>query len=272
MPMDTQVILRIPLCTRNIPDFLSWHYEMNGLFSVRLAYHMLVATRSRREAWLENNSGTSSASMEERSWKNLWKTRVPGKVRMFLWRLSKHSIPTNNVRARRNMAQSNSCGLCGAPDSWRHSLLDCTMARCTWALVEGDLLQKMAATTEPKAKHWLFTLTELLSHAEFVKLSVTSWAIWTARRKAIHEGIFQSPHAIMSFVERYIIELETINVRQEPDRTEPRVVPSVGRKPKAPPVGFAKINVDAGCRTGSRGTTVAVCRDNMGTYLKARPW
>ena len=141
MPMDTQVILRIPLCTRNIPDFWSWHYEKNGLFSIGSAYRMLVATRSRREAWLENNSGTSSSSMEERSWKNLWKTRVPGKVRMFLWRLSKHSIPTNNVRARRNMAQSNSCGLCGAPDSWRHSLLDCTMARCIWALVEGDLPQ-----------------------------------------------------------------------------------------------------------------------------------
>src|SRR4051812_48477370 len=90
MPMDTHVILSIPLCTRNIPDFWSRQYEKNGLFSIRSAYRMLVATKTRREAWLENYSG-SSAPTEERSWKSLWKTRVPGKVRMFLWRLSKQS-------------------------------------------------------------------------------------------------------------------------------------------------------------------------------------
>lgn len=131
MPMDAQVILGIPLCTRNIPDFWSWHYEKNGLFSVRSAYRMLVATRVRREAWLENTSGSSSMAGEERSWKSLWKIQVPGKVRMFLWRLSKHSIPTNDVRARRHMSDSNLCGMCGAPDSWKHSLLECTMSRCT---------------------------------------------------------------------------------------------------------------------------------------------
>ncbi|XP_073357724.1 uncharacterized protein [Aegilops tauschii subsp. strangulata] len=141
------------------------------------------------------------------------------------------------------------------------------MSRCTWALVDRELLQKLASTTEPKAKKWLFTLMELLSHAEFVKLSVTLWAIWAARRKAIHEGIFQSPHAIMSFVDRYIDELEVINGRQESVRIEPRMVHISGRKPKAPPMGYAKINVDAGCRKGSWGTAAAVCRDNTGTFL-----
>ena len=50
MPMDVPAILSIPLSTRNFDDYWAWHFERNGIFSVRSAYIMLVATRQRREA------------------------------------------------------------------------------------------------------------------------------------------------------------------------------------------------------------------------------
>ena len=34
MPMDVKVILEIPLCTRNIPDFWSWFFDKKGNFIV----------------------------------------------------------------------------------------------------------------------------------------------------------------------------------------------------------------------------------------------
>lgn len=144
--------------------------------------------------WLENRAGSSIVATEEGAWKIIWKVQVPAKVQMFLWRLSKHSIPTNDVRAHRHMTDSSSCGMCGSPDSWRHSLLECTMSRCTWALVDEELVQNLATIAEANTKQWLFTLMDSLSHALFVKLAVTLWAIWAARQKAIHEGIFQSIH------------------------------------------------------------------------------
>ena len=152
MPMDATVILWIPLCTRNIPDFWSWHYDKHGLFTVKSAYNMLVATKQRREAWLEGTAGTSSSNAEQNSWKRLWKTSVPAKVRMFLWRLSRHSLPTNDVRMHRHMIDSASCGLCGSPDSWRHSRIECTASRCTWALSDSDLVQQMMEISESSAK------------------------------------------------------------------------------------------------------------------------
>lgn len=109
------------------------------------------------------------------------------------------------------MNDSAACGFCGSPDSWKHSLVDCTVSRCTWALVDDEMAQTLVATAEPNAKNWLFTLMESLSHVMFVKLMVTLWAIWHARRKAIHEGIFQTPQATHSFITRYITELEIIN-------------------------------------------------------------
>lgn len=159
---------------------------------MRSAYRML---EKRREAWLDGIAGSSSTNSEEKSWKLLWKVHIPSKIRMFLWRLSKHSIPTEDVRAHCHMTNSSSCGLCGSHNYWRHSLLGCTVARCTWALVDDELAQQLISTSEPHAKHWLFSLIDNLSHSQFTGVAVTLWAIWSSRRKAIHEGIFQSPQA-----------------------------------------------------------------------------
>ncbi|XP_073354033.1 uncharacterized protein [Aegilops tauschii subsp. strangulata] len=228
---------------------------------------ILVSTRQRREAWLENRAGSSNTTVEEAQWKRLWKTEVPRKVRMFLWRLSKQSIPTNDVRVHRHMSDSSACSICGAPDSWKHSLLECTMSRCTWALVDDELAQTLATNTEPKAKQWLFTLMSALSHESFVKLSVTLWAIWAARRKAIHEGLFQSPQTINGFINRYLQELKMLAApTTNPNQRAVRVTTSIQR-PKAPPPGHAKIHVDTSCRKGLGGAAAAVCRDETGAYL-----
>lgn len=144
--------------------------------------------------------------------------------------------------------------------------MECTMSRCTWTLVDEELTQKLVTITEPNAKQWLFMLMDSLSHDLFVKLSVTLWALWAARRKAIHEGIFQSPQTIYNIITRFIEELEVLKEHQPPPQVG-TVTSAVTGKAKAPPQGHAKINVDAGVRQGSRGTAAAVCRDSTGAYL-----
>ena len=77
---------------------------------------------------------------------------IPAKIKMFLWRLAKNSIPTEDVRKNRNMSHKDECFACGAHDSCRHSLLECTTARCVWALVDHDLLEHMIETRESSAE------------------------------------------------------------------------------------------------------------------------
>lgn len=211
--IDIPAILNIPLCTRNETDFWAWSHENNGIFSAKSAYIMLINTIHRREAWLENRAGSSNVESEAGSWKRLWNIQVPTKIRMFLWRLSKHSLPTNDVRAQRHMADSSPCGLCCAQDSWRHSLLDCTMSRCIWALVDGELADHLREITEPSAKQWMFSMINDMSHEAFTNMAVTRWATWSARRKAIHEVIFPSPQATHEFIKRFMADLEIIRER-----------------------------------------------------------
>lgn len=165
---------------------------------------------------------------------------------MFLWRLSKHSLPTEYVRAHRKMSTTSTCGLCGAPDSWRHSLLDCTVSRCTWAIVDDEVGSTIIATDESRAKSWLFNLMESLSHGQFTLAAVTLWAIWTSRRKAIHEGIFQTPHAISAFITRYMRDLDVI--RKPKRQVQAPSARNTVARPRAPPAGYVKIHVDAGTR------------------------
>lgn len=77
----------------------------------------------------------------------------------------------------RNMTTSSSCAICGTPDSWKHSLIECTAARCVWSLVDQELIDDLRSNTENDAKKWLFTMIEQLPHDKFTKVAVTLWAI-----------------------------------------------------------------------------------------------
>lgn len=132
------------------------------------------------------------------------------------------------------------------------------MAQCVWALVDHELAKDLQSSREPSAKLWIFAMIATLPHASLIKLVVTLWVIWTARRKVIHERVFQSPLSTHSFVDRFIAELAIIKA---PSRT-PMV--HVARKNtrrvghmhawKAPSAGLTKIHVDGGLsRNGSRG-------------------
>jgi hypothetical protein len=211
LPMDATTILSIPLCTSRQSDFRACHYDLRGIFSVKSAYRMIVNTRVQRENYFEGNAGSSNDKVEEKCWSTLWKTKVPSKIRVFLWRLAQQSIPTTDVLEHRNMSRTSRCSLCGSEDSWRHSLIECNMANSVWALSDDLMVEHMIACGQTNAKLWLFHLLETLPHEQFIQLTITLWAIWSARRKAIHEDIFQSPLSTHEFIGRFISELKELS-------------------------------------------------------------
>jgi hypothetical protein len=116
------------------------------------------------------------------------------------------------------------------------------MARCVWALTEADIVEHISS--EPSAKAWLFSMIETMKSDDLIRMLVTLWTIWHAKRKAIHEKIYQSPMATIGFVNRFLVD---ICVGTEVRNNNKGRNPTNGRKSGwiAPPVGHAKINVDA---------------------------
>ena len=91
----------------------------------------------------------------EKEWSAIWQLKVPSKIRLFLWRLARHSIPTADVLHRRHMIEQAACFICGAEDSWKHSLLECNMAKCVWALSNEEVVEHMCNIQEQNPRHWL---------------------------------------------------------------------------------------------------------------------
>lgn len=133
------LIMNLPLSTRKQEDFWAWHCEKSRVFLVPSTYWMLVSNQVRRADWIEHNASRSDVMADQKDWTNLWNVKVPSKVRVFLCKLAKQSIPTRDVRHHRNMAQDGNCSICGRQDSWRHSLLECNMVKCVWVL-QGEML------------------------------------------------------------------------------------------------------------------------------------
>jgi hypothetical protein len=119
-------------------------------------------------------------------------------------------------------------------------------------------------TTDPKL--WLMTLSNTLPQRNFVRMLVTLWAIWWARRKVIHEDEFQSPLSTHAFINRYIAELDW---DRGCDRRGGACKP-ISAKWIPPSTGRVKINVDgAVAKTANKGAVGAICRDEHGRYLGA---
>jgi hypothetical protein len=98
--------------------------------------------------------------------------------------------------------------ICGEPDSWKHSLIECNLAKCVWALALGDITELITSIQEPHTKGWLATIFNALSHEESTRVVVTLWVLSYVKRKAILKGIFQGPLLTNCFIGRFFADLE----------------------------------------------------------------
>lgn len=90
-PADVQVILSIPLCEQ-AEDFMSWHYDRKGLFSVKSAYKVHV-NMMKNEARIQVGGGSESHEQAPEIFKAIWKVDCPPRVHHFFWRLAHNSHP-----------------------------------------------------------------------------------------------------------------------------------------------------------------------------------
>ena len=127
MPWEAELIKNIPVSEGGIEDLLLWPLSPDGHYSVRSAYHMLSEDESRQEP------GSSSSENSQQVWKSIWKIRTPNKIRHFIWRAARDSLPTKqNLRAR-HLPVEETCELCGDhQESLMHSIWLCEHAQAVW--------------------------------------------------------------------------------------------------------------------------------------------
>ena len=120
---DVQEILSIPIPHHPKQDRLIWLPDPKGTFTVKSVH---------RVAFTQASDGRPVNSL----WKDLWKARLPERLKMFLWRIGANVIPTK-VNLQRKMQHIDPvCTFCNNEDeSSTHVFLDCQFARALWAVV-----------------------------------------------------------------------------------------------------------------------------------------
>lgn len=68
--------------------------------------------------------------------KLIWKLKVPLKIKIFLWYLSKGVILTKDNLARHNWHGSHKCCFCNSKETIQHLLFDCHHSKSIWRVVQ----------------------------------------------------------------------------------------------------------------------------------------
>jgi hypothetical protein len=123
--MDARAVKQIAL-GRARDDFWAWAAEKNGMYSVRSVYRLL-SERAAQFGDYGTSRASHSMSNNDPQWKNLWKIKVPPKVRVFWWRVSNDYMPSRANLHRRHIEPGEICETCGATtETTFHALIECT--------------------------------------------------------------------------------------------------------------------------------------------------
>ncbi|XP_058725615.1 uncharacterized protein LOC131596897 [Vicia villosa] len=121
--VESSQISSIPLSLGDTEDKLIWHFERNGEYSVRSAYHLYTQYKQAK------SPGPSNYSCQQ-LWKAIWRAPIHNRIRNFLWRLVNNILPTRVNLSKKGIVLDVNCPLClSFPESSHHLFLNCEFSR-----------------------------------------------------------------------------------------------------------------------------------------------
>ncbi|KAL0388583.1 UNVERIFIED_CONTAM: hypothetical protein Sradi_2740100 [Sesamum radiatum] len=191
---EADTILVIPLSKFDGDDFIVWHHTACGKFSVRSAYHVAAS--------LAHQSQPSTSQSCSSLWKDLWRANVPGKIRVFSWKLAQNALPLGMNLQKRMQDLEVVCPLCQhEEDDTTHDFLLCPFARQVWCM--SHLRWAVISDFSSDACGWLEHLAKNFSKADFERVITICWAIWWNRNRSLMERTFMLAGEILSFAVNY---------------------------------------------------------------------
>uniref|UniRef100_A0A453BKJ8 Reverse transcriptase zinc-binding domain-containing protein n=1 Tax=Aegilops tauschii subsp. strangulata TaxID=200361 RepID=A0A453BKJ8_AEGTS len=141
---------------------------------------------------------TFQGSIHSDSWKFIWKSWAPTRVRFFHWLADQDQCWTADRLARRGLQHHDPCLLCCPdPETMDHLLLRCPFSRQVWHDIIAWL--RMPCTPprhEPSLLDWWHTARQGTPQSMRKGLAsmalLTPWMIWKHRNSCVFEGALPS--------------------------------------------------------------------------------
>jgi hypothetical protein len=146
-----------------------WKLTKSGIFSVKSLYNKL------------------SAVGVDRSFKQLWKAKIPLKIKIWLWLIWHNAIATKDNMKKRKWVGSFTCQFCPNDESITHLFFTCPMAAYMWSTISTVL----GFFTRPFFTQYFWWIAKILlvgSNLHIMGIAALCWAIWKTRNNACFEG------------------------------------------------------------------------------------
>ncbi|XP_024195781.1 uncharacterized protein LOC112198926 [Rosa chinensis] len=123
-------------------------------------------------------TSTSSGNPYEILWKKLWNTKVPGKVKICMWKAANNILPTRESLSHKGYTGPLNCLLCSeAVETKSHVLCNCPMAQ--EAIGAANI--PVASVLPGSFKEWFLRQSHHLNKDNWEKLLMLLWALWKNR-------------------------------------------------------------------------------------------
>ena len=181
--------MKIKIPERFSEDFIAWHAEKSGIFSVRSAYNLSVNLKWRQEG----QSSSSSPDGERKLWKRIWSGHVPPKVNVFIWKLAKDILPTRRAKSIRHLEPSDICTICGRePENSYHATVSCTQAVAFRSAMRDHWHFPDETQFRYTGPDWVLLLLDQCSETERDLVKLILWKIWSRHNNITHIKRVQS--------------------------------------------------------------------------------
>lgn len=187
---------------------------------------------------------STSESPMNKIWNNLWKLRIPSKIKYFCWKALKESLLDNYNLQHRGINISNNCPICDVQtENTDHCLFNCFRAKEIWNLTFNNVFLEENFNGS-FIDRWIKIDTQS-SLEELELVAVVCWAIWNGRNKLVHGEIIPPISIKSRWIKNYLESFRKENSRESPNQSKTCVRTQRTRVPSAwspPPDGFWKLN------------------------------
>jgi hypothetical protein len=182
-------------CRRNFGD--KENREYNELMEMMARVHLANSQDSAR--WVLERSGkfTTSSLYNELTFTGFsdrwmlcpWKTKVPLKIKIFLWQVIHDKIQSAEQLKKIYWSGPIECKLCGIHESTKHIFFECAMARFCWCVVR----EVMAWPGPPSCPDDIFKSCRVNSNRHSKRLlflfSGVAWSLWLIRNELVFQNL-----------------------------------------------------------------------------------
>nr|GMD83770.1 uncharacterized protein LOC109174248 [Ipomoea batatas] len=146
-----------------------WRKDLKGLYSVRDGYRELYGEAMQPD------------SCNFKSWNQLWRLKIPPKIKNFIWRCPRNILPVKTVLLQRRVEIPHDCPLCHKEvESRSHLFLDCEFSKPVW---DNTILP--LHILEASFESWLSQVVDLDDEIKSRSIIAILWTVWKNRNEYV---------------------------------------------------------------------------------------